>query len=340
MKSFLTMAGLITGVSLLLTSVAQAGNVYWTGGTANWSIGSNWDPAEPGYNDWTYINNGGTAQVTSPNYENSYRLYLGENSGDMGQIDVTGGSLGVTTYFLLGYRGKGMFNIKDGSVTSNYCYIGDDYNSEGKVTVDGGGSSWNVYVDLKIGNAGAGTLEIKNGSKVTTGKDGYIAFYDLPSSGKVTVTGIGSTWKIGQNLFAGVMGSGTLNITDGGLVSVYGQLNIDTGGNAGDSFINMASGGQLALRGNASNSIDDFLNLVSPYEGKDAIRYWNGSAWENITNATAGVDYTLEYLTAGDLAGYTLLNVVAVPEPSALAMLIVVLCGLLGARKRDRSNYR
>ncbi len=340
MKTLIARGGLVTSVFLSLTCIAQAGNIYWTAGTANWSGGSSWTPTEPTFGDWAYINNSGTAQVTPSNYENCYRLYLGENTDDMGTVDVAGGSLRVTTYFYLGNSGKGIMNVtEEGSVSSNYCYIGNDYDSEGKATVDGVGSSWQVHVNLYVGNAGSGKLEIKNGSSVRTGKDGNIAFYDTPSTGEVTVTGSGSTWGIWQNLTVGGMGSGLLNITDGGLVSVDGRLNIDTHGNAGDSSINMAGGGKLALYGDADDSIDDFLALVSPYQGTDAIQYWNGSAWDNITNATPGVDYTLEYLTEGDLEDYTMLNVVAeVPEPSTFTMLIVVSIGFLFVRGRGRGR--
>jgi hypothetical protein len=120
-----------------------------------------------------------------------------------------------------------------------------------------------------------------------------------------------------------------LDITDGGLVSVHGTLTIDPN-LKGDSFINIATGGMLALYGDADNSLSQFFNLIS---GTDAIRYWDATVedWAPLTSATYGDDYTLEYLTSGELAGYTLLTVgtLIVPEPSslvpamALAMCIV-----------------
>jgi hypothetical protein len=64
----------------------------------------------------------------------------------------------------------------------------------------------------------------------------------------------------------------------------------------------------LALRGSGSDSLNQFLDLAY---GTDAIRYWDASIenWSLLTNATYGDDYTLEYLTTGELAGYTLLTV-------------------------------
>lgn len=118
-------------------------------------------------------------------------------------------------------------------------------------------------------------------------------------------------------------------------MSVGGQLVIDSY-RQGNSFVNIASGGILALKGEADDSINDFLGLLSQYEGKDSIQYPKGSTWDHITNATEGVDYNLQYLDAGDLAGYTLLTVTAVPEPSMIAMLIAWSIGLLLVRGRRR----
>ena len=110
-----------------------------------------------------------------------------------------------------------------------------------------------------------------------------------------------------NDLFVGTNGNATLAITGGGLVSVGGALTIDEDQD-GDRFLNMATGGMLALDGDVDGSIAEFLGIV---EGTDAIRYWDYSTldWADITSATYGVDYTLEYLTEGDLAGYTVLTV-------------------------------
>ena len=61
-------------------------------------------------------------------------------------------------------------------------------------------------------------------------------------------------------------------------------------------------------------------------DGTDAIRWWDDSAgdWALLTTATEGTDYWLEYLTAGDLSGYTLLTVTTVPKPGSLAMLLEI----------------
>ena len=71
------------------------------------------------------------------------------------------------------------------------------------------------------------------------------------------------------------------DITGGGLVSVRGNLTIDYDGN-GDGFINMSTGGMLALNREADGSLHEFLGTVI---GTDAIRYWDDSIsdWADIT---------------------------------------------------------
>ncbi|TWT99962.1 hypothetical protein Pla108_09060 [Botrimarina colliarenosi] len=70
----------------------------------------------------------------------------------------------------------------------------------------------------------------------------------------------------------------------------------------------------LALTSDATgdDSLADFLAMV---DGTKAIRYWDDALadWAEITAATYGHDYTLEYQTTGDLAGYTMLTVGQLP---------------------------
>ena len=60
--------------------------------------------------------------------------------------------------------------------------------------------------------------------------------------------------------------------------------------------------------GDADDSLGQFFDLIN---GTDAIRYWDDAVmdWAPLTSAVNGVDYTLEYLTSGDLSGYTRLTV-------------------------------
>jgi len=203
----------------------------------------------------------------------------------------------------VGNTGDGSLNItNDSDVVNNGGFIGYNFGSTGTVTVDGIGSTWTNSTAIFVGYEGSGALSITNGGAVSSGRNVIGRYFG--STSEVTVDGISSTWTIGS-LFVGgwdsASGIGTLNITNGGLVSVGGFLTINDEAND-NSFIYMATGGMLAINGDADDSLAEFLGLI---DGTDAIRYWDDSIgdWANITGATYGEDYTLSYLTEGDLSG-------------------------------------
>ena len=223
---------------------------------------------------------------------------VGSTWRNNGDLYVGGGAPGGS--------GSGVLNITGGGQVSNSDgRIGYNSGSTGEVTVDGTGSTWTNSSDLNVGRNGNGTLNVTNGGAVSS-RTGYIGHHS-GSMSEVTVNGPGSTWTNRSSLRVGYYGSGVLNITGGGLVSVGGILTIDYDED-GDCFINMGTGGMLALYGDADDSLFDFLGLI---DGTDAIRYWDDSisGWADIAGATYGDDYTLSYLTEGDLTGYTMLTV-------------------------------
>lgn len=145
----------------------------------------------------------------------------------------------------------------------------------GSETVIGGGggtqpSPWNVGADLTIGDNGTGELIITDGGGVasTTGR------VSMGDAGTVTVDGLNSTWDLlNSPLYVGVIGTGTLNITDGAIVEnasaymgdepgSFGIVNVD-GANA-----TWANSGGLVVgsRGNATLNIrntGDVTNTTS-----------------------------------------------------------------------------
>ena len=262
---------------------------------------------------------GGTMSISDGIVIKSTRGYIGYKSGATGEVTVNGpGSTWTNrSNLIVGHEGSGVLNITGGSAVSNhYGYIGYKSGSTGEVTVDGTGSKWTNSSDLYVGggpfgDSGSGVLNITGGGAVSN-LYGYIG-HESGATGEVTVDGAGSTWTNTYNLYVGRYGSGVLNITGGGLVSVGRNLTIDDDGEGG--FINMATGGMLALDGNGGGSLASFLGLIN---GTDAIRYWDYPLgdWDDIANAMLDEDYTLTYFDSGDLAGYTMLTVL---EPVLLA---------------------
>jgi T5SS/PEP-CTERM-associated repeat protein len=278
-------------------------------------------------------NGDGWLDVSSGGVVSTSHGRVGDQSGSTGDATIRGvGSKWTNTgEFDVGYFGNGALDIIRGGLVSNTNgYVGRTGSRRGKVIVRDTGSEWTSSGGLNVGHSGHGELEVRMGGEVSNTSSGMIGFYD-GSSGKATVRGAGSTWTNSSVLRVGLRGAGRLQIFDDGLVSVARELTIDYTGPV-DSRIAMANGGMLALNdGAAGDDLADFLSMVA---GTGSIRYFNGAAWDDITNATAGVDYTVAYQSGGDLDGYTVLTVTAAPEPATMALLAIGGLAMLRRRRR------
>jgi T5SS/PEP-CTERM-associated repeat protein len=314
----------ITGGSDVLDHVGYIGSEAGsTGAVTVDGSGSTWTNSGVGYGTGLTVGHygDGTLNIINGGAVSNKNGTIGGGEDSTGEVSVDGSGstwaiieepsiMGATGILAVGGSGNGTLNISNGgAVSSSYCDIGigsgfgDQSDSTGIVSVDGAGSTLINSESIHVGIASGGILNITNGGAVSS-HGGFIGLLS-GSTGEVNVGGAGSTLTYSYDLQVGGGGDGTLNITDGGLVSVAGTLTIDDIG-FNYSFINMATGGKLALFGDADDSLVDFLGIIN---GTDAIRLWDGSGWADITGASYGLDYTLEYLTEGDLAGYTMLTV-------------------------------
>ena len=138
---------------------------------------------------------------------------------------------------LLGDQGHGELTIQDGGVMNHtggdrMVLVGANSGSHGLATVTGPGSQWNLFqqgklTELIIGGYGHGTLQVAAGGVVSSGSSS-IGLGNAESEsgttqsvGVATITGHGSQWNIARDLVVGhrFRGSGTLNVTEGGLVT-------------------------------------------------------------------------------------------------------------------------
>ncbi len=128
------------------------------------------------------------------------------------------GSLGA------GYVGVGSIRIADGLVvSSNAGYLGYAAGSEGTATVSGVGSTWHsANREWSIGREGSGLLVIEHGGLVS-GRDAYLGYIGQDASGSILVHGNGSALELTTNLIIGYQGTGTLVISDGGVVQSNGS---------------------------------------------------------------------------------------------------------------------
>ncbi|WP_168205985.1 S-layer family protein [Geobacter sp. FeAm09] len=194
-------------------------------------------------------------------------------------------TLAATNPLGFGYLGSGTLSITGGATaTSKVGYLGYLAGSTGAATVSGSGSKWTDNAELYIGYSGAGSLAIANGGTVTNTSYGYIG-NNAGSTGSVTVDGAGSTWNNSNTqLYVGSFGSGTLAITNAGVVSNLGAY---LGYNAGSS-------GTVTVDGPGSqwNTTGD---LTLAYLGTGKLSILNGSKATVTGKTTLGTSGSLDF---------------------------------------------
>jgi T5SS/PEP-CTERM-associated repeat protein len=174
----------------------------------------------------------GTLNVEAGGVVSNTTGSLGFNIGASGTATVTGSGSqwNNSSSLVVGLSGTGTLNVADGGIVSNtFSVIGNFSGSTGTATVTGGGSEWNNSINLVVGNSGTGTLNVADGG-VVSNLFGYLGF-DTGSTGTATVTGDGSQWNNSSSLYVGgsssaAGGTGSLTITDDGLVDVAGAFKI------------------------------------------------------------------------------------------------------------------
>ncbi|EZH80367.1 autotransporter [Ectopseudomonas composti] len=190
---------------------------------------------------------------------------IGREDGSTGNVTVSGaGSLwdarsaaNPSPSFQIGTRGIGTLDINaGGEVRSQQGLIGVIAGSNGRVTVNGPGSSWVPVDNIYIGFEGTGLLQVEDGAAVSTAQVGggaatlYIGYRD-GSDGTVSVsstTGDVSTLSASDDLRVGVEGSGTISIDAGGLVQIADNVHIaDTATSDGTLHLNGSAAGRGVL---------------------------------------------------------------------------------------------
>jgi T5SS/PEP-CTERM-associated repeat protein len=220
-----------------------------------------------------------------------------------------------STYVNIGNTSYGSLQVDgDSDLTSFSARIGNQLGSTGVTTISGNGSTWTESGLLQIGYYGKGTLSIAGGATVINNDSAHIAEY-TGSTGAVTVDGTNSTWTCNANLFLGHRGPGTLNITNGGTVSVDSFASFIGGSSSSDSR------GMATVDGTGSRW--DSSQLFVGDEGFGLLRIAHGGAVTNtydgalgwVANATgtaivdgAGSKWNAGYFTVGS-AGAAALHI-------------------------------
>ncbi|MBO9516590.1 MAG: autotransporter outer membrane beta-barrel domain-containing protein [Porphyrobacter sp.] len=174
----------------------------------------------------------GEMNVTSGGVVNAQTIMLGYNNaqpptaGSSGKLVVSGAGSAVNAALqvTVGNGGDSELEIKDGgSVTAaSYVLVGNN-SSKGTVTIrDGGSFSSGSFA---IGNDGGAAHGIVNVLAGGSGEGGLVIGNLAGSTGELNVTGPGAVWHVGASseMTIGKNGTGTMTISDGGLVDVVGQ---------------------------------------------------------------------------------------------------------------------
>jgi T5SS/PEP-CTERM-associated repeat protein/autotransporter-associated beta strand protein len=195
----------------------------WIDANGDWFDAANWSAGVPDLTTDAQVNNGGIARIDLGRAASAQTMGLGFNSSDSGNLLLDRGSSLATNVIAVGQMGRGTLNIANGSTLLDITgSVGNGEGSTGMATVNGVGSSWTHLDSLSVGENGNGTLNITRGGVVSAPRavvgDGF--FGNHPNaSGTVFVEGAASSLNIVTRLIIGELGTGTLRITDGGLVS-------------------------------------------------------------------------------------------------------------------------
>ncbi len=220
---------LISLVFLLSMTVgAFAADVQWdnSGGDRLWRTATNWDLNRlPTSTDKAAIRN---ASVLGPIIDSSTtavaaQVVLGDWSSTYDTLDMTGGSLTTTSWFVIGYgptTNHGIFNISGGTVNCpSTLYVGNTGTAIGTLNMTGGtitattfgiaqvaGSTGNVYLDGGTISCGSfsittsgGRMDITLGTLIIDG-DATAAINGYVSSGWLTAFGGSGTINVDYNV--------------------------------------------------------------------------------------------------------------------------------------------
>ena len=173
----------------------------------------------------------------------------------------------------------------------------------------GGAGDWFDPGNWTAGVPDAGdTAIVNNGGTAEIGAPGAVsgigsAGETAGNSGTVEVDGAGSTWTIGNTLYIGNSGTGTLDVTDGGAVSNHngaigttatgsGTATVDGAGstwtNSGQLTIGGAGTGALTVSGGGAAS-DNVAIVGESADGEGSVTVTGaGSTWTNTNNIAVG----------------------------------------------------
>ena len=178
-------------------------------------------------------------------------------------------------------------NWSTGAAPAANATVTINTNSPNPAVLGVSGAATSTIGALQLGTAaGTSALTIQNGSTLSataTGTNSMIGNF-AGANATLNVTGAGSSWSVAGITNVGNNGTGTLNISNGGAVSVTNGLGLAFGSSSGIGTLNLASGGTLTTS-NAS-----VRNGAANVSGAGSV--WNAGSLLNI-GITTGLNGAL-----------------------------------------------
>lgn len=261
-------------------------------------LATDWDN-EAGDGQWSTTTNwvGDSLPNAEANVSDGSTVLISDGSNQ----NVTNLRLGGTA------SGTGNLTISNGSLTTNWTTVADKADTKSTLVIDSANAqlSSNMFT---VGGTGDGELIIKNaGTLDTTSID--IA-YENGSTGKILITGTGSSFTVDQDVKLGVSGEGTLNLADGANFNINngtgtlilgdqatgsGVLNI--GAASGDTVVTAGTLGASSVELGAGNGIINFNHNNTNYVFSQEIVDANGKGFINFLSGSTTL--------TGDLKGFS-----------------------------------
>lgn len=236
--------------------------------------------------------------------------YSGATKVDAGKLLILG-SIDSTSQFIVGEIGTAAAEISSGGIVKTIGgVLGMSPGSSGRMEISGIGSIWEANGKLIVGEAGAGSILLRDGGSSIVGASPSVSYLavgnNAGSFGSVTVDGVGSRVKALQGMLIGADGIGQLDISRGGSVvssavtlaglspSGQGFLTIDgensnltsiglSLGNNGHAELTITAGGQAVIDG------DSFVGGMSDGDSGDGLVVVDG--WNSKWLTTNGLLY-------------------------------------------------
>lgn len=216
----------------MLTCPLNAFAVFYIQNGQTFTVpGTQASPWNVGQDLFVGVSTDGTLHITSGGIVSSVKGSIAAlNSIGVVTISGTGAQWNTSDVLYVGYVGTGTLDIFDGGSASSFQgIIGNQVGSIGATTVSGAGSQWIIADIFGMGAGGTASMDIINGGLVSN-TNANIATNLTTGIGKVTVSGVGSTWLNSDYLSVGSGGNGTLEITNSGLVeSASGMIGLRAG---------------------------------------------------------------------------------------------------------------